>query len=56
MKVFLFTLKFRIAATLINLGIMLMPDCIYKRELCQRLIDLQIEIVNQFDEENEDAF
>jgi hypothetical protein len=55
MKTFLFTLKFRIASVLINLGIMFMPDCVYKREMCRRLIDLQVEMINWFGEENENG-
>lgn len=44
MKVFIFTTRYRIASALINLGILAMPECEYKRELLRRLWELRVDI------------
>ncbi len=45
MKQFIFILRYNISAMLINLGLIVMPESAYKRELLRRLWILRMEII-----------
>ena len=56
MKTTIFMIRYYLASNLINLGIIIMPDCAYKRELLRRLWELRVDIevaINNKENENE---
>ncbi len=45
MKQFIFILRYNISAFMINLGLIVMPQSAYKRELLRRLWELRMEVI-----------
>ena len=45
MKQFIFILRYNISAFMINLGLIVMPQSVYKRELLRRLWELRMEVI-----------
>lgn len=58
MKQIIFILRYNISAILINLGLTLMPQSAYKRELLRRMYELKMEVISaieNFKKENTDG-
>lgn len=54
MKQTLFIIRYYFASNLINLGILVMPESAYKRELLRRLWELRVDVeVALWNKENE---
>lgn len=56
MKRFIFLTRYVISANMINLGLIIMPESAYKRELLRRLWELRVDVEVAFvNKENEDG-
>ena len=55
MKTFAFVMRYKISALLIHVGLNIMPDSAYKRELLRRMWELRWEVeaaIDNFNKEN----